>query len=157
MAQPEISTKVVPATKVAYVAKKGSYDLIPQAMGEVFGFVARLSVAPAGMPLGVYFNNPRETPVEDLVWELQVPVPPDTSERREGDFGVKAVPERLIAFALHRGPYDSVAPAYDALSAWIAREGYRIAGPPEEAYFTPPGVPPEQIVTEIRFPIAKAS
>ena len=157
MAEPEIETKAIPATEVAYVTKKGSFELIPAAMGELFAFVGRVGVPPVGMPSGVYFNDPRDTPIEEMVWELQVPVPPDAPETREGEFGVKTMPERLVAFAVHRGPYDSVAPTYDALAAWTAREGYRMAGPPEEVYFSPPDVPADQILTEIRFPIVKAS
>jgi hypothetical protein len=56
--------------------------------------------------------------------------------------------------AIHRGPYDELEPAYDALRAWIRERGDEIAGPPTELYLNDPGeVGMENALTEIRFPV----
>ena len=44
-----------------------------------------------------------------------------------------------------------------ALMRWIEANGYQIAGPSREIYFTDPnsGVPPSEYVTEVQFPVRK--
>ena len=41
---------------------------------------------------------------------------------------------------------------------WIEANGYQVAGPSREIYFTDPstGVPPSEYVTEVQFPVEKA-
>ncbi len=56
---------------------------------------------------------------------------------------------------MYRGPYERVAPVYAQLAAWLAAKGYAAAGPPEEVYFSKPGTPPEETLTEIRVPVAR--
>jgi effector-binding domain-containing protein len=61
-----------------------------------------------------------------------------------------------VASALYRGPYDRMAPAYAEIAAWIRSHGHAVAGPPEERYCSEPSAPPEETLTEIRFPVEKA-
>ena len=44
---------------------------------------------------------------------------------------------------------------YEPLVQWLIGQGYAIAGPPEEVYFSDPDeVPPEEYLTEVRFPVS---
>ncbi len=64
-----------------------------------------------------------------------------------------------MASAIHRGPYSGFAEAYGALMQWIASNGYRIVGPNREIYLRSAGdhgAAPQDYVTEIQFPVAKA-
>lgn len=57
----------------------------------------------------------------------------------------------------HRGPYDGLPAAYEALAAWMAAHPeYRICGPAIDRYLNDPDTtPPEQLETGVLFPIEK--
>lgn len=57
----------------------------------------------------------------------------------------------------HRGPYDGLSAAYEALAAWMAAHPeYRICGPAIDRYLNDPDTtPPEQLETGVLFPIEK--
>ena len=64
------------------------------------------------------------------------------------------IPGGKYISTLHIGSYDSMKPAYDALSEWAKRKSYEPAGIAYEYYLNDPnadpGIVPE---TEIRFPV----
>ena len=73
-----------------------------------------------------------------------------------GEANVKEVPAQYVAFMVHKGPYDQMGQIFQKLSMWISQQGYEIAGPPQEVYYTRPDqLPPEEWITEVRFPIKK--
>jgi AraC family transcriptional regulator len=142
---------------VAYITMHGAYDQIPQGYGALYGWVAQHGLQPIGAPHAVYLTPP-ESAIEEPVWELWAPVA-ETGEAEPdpAGIGVKHVPEHLVATTTHRGPYDTIEPTYNELMQWVTGQGYVLAGPPEEIYLSDPNdVPPEEYVTEIRFPIAPA-
>jgi predicted transcriptional regulator YdeE/DNA-binding transcriptional MerR regulator len=61
-----------------------------------------------------------------------------------------------MACTIHRGPFDMLSEAYNALTLWMQANGYRITAPNREIYLqgAGPGVDPADYVTEIQFPVA---
>ncbi len=61
------------------------------------------------------------------------------------------------ATVLHKGPYDGIPGACEALAAWMAQHPeYRICGPAIDRYLNDPdNTPPEELVTGILFPVEK--
>lgn len=59
---------------------------------------------------------------------------------------------------MHKGSYDDFTPTYEALMGWIEENGYHIVGPNREIYLQGPesGESPQEYLTEIQFPVAKA-
>jgi len=70
---------------------------------------------------------------------------------------VKIKPACLCAAVQHRGPYERLQYAYDALCAWMAEHTeYRICGPAMDRYFgDPDNTPPDQLETGVLFPVEK--
>lgn len=70
---------------------------------------------------------------------------------------VKLKPACLCAAVQHRGPYERLQYAYDALCAWMAEHTeYRICGPAMDRYFgDPDNTPPDQLETGVLFPVEK--
>jgi effector-binding domain-containing protein len=62
------------------------------------------------------------------------------------------------ACTIHKGPYENIGEAYNALMAWIQENGYQIIGNDRELYLTSPADTqnPNEYVTEIQFPVEKA-
>ena len=141
---------------VAYIPMTGPYAQIPAAFGRLYRWVAARGLAPAGAPSGVYLTDPAAGE-ERASWELRAPLAGDARDAPvdAAGCGVKHVAAQLVASAIHRGPYERIAPAYAELAAWIRARGYVVAGAPEELYLSEPSTPPEESLTEIRFPIAK--
>ena len=71
--------------------------------------------------------------------------------------GVKSKPACLCAAVQHRGAYDNLHLAYDALCAWLAgHTEYRICGPAMDRYFGDPDhTPVDQLETGVLFPVEK--
>ncbi len=152
----DVQLKTTEPETVAFIAMSGPYDLIPEAMGKLYGWVGQHGMQPVGMPAGVYLTDPSVGQAE-AKWELRAPVAGVVQDRPvdETCCGVKHVDPHLVAFAMHRGPYDTVASTYAELAAWIDTNGYVAVGPPEELYFSDPETTaPEDHLTEIRFPVA---
>lgn len=159
MFEPEI--KHAEEGPVAFIEMHGPYDQIPEGYGKLYGWIGAHGLTPAHdrMPAAVYLTMPEETPEESAVWELHAPLASDAEEMPcdESGVGIKRLEACRVASIMHKGPYDSVGPDYDALTEWIARKGHAIAGPPMEIYYSDPAeTAPEDYLTEIRFPIGDA-
>ena len=64
--------------------------------------------------------------------------------------------EGLAAQLLHVGPYDAVGPTAERLAAFVADEGYTVAGRHHEIFLSDPRrVPPERLKTIVRLPVTK--
>lgn len=151
------SMKQREAMPVAYVSRKGPYTQIPEAMCVMFGAMAQKGLIAAGPPGGRYFSSPGEVPEAESLWEVWVQLAGDPPEApAEGfGFGVRHLAAAEMACVMHHGPYDTIAQTYAHLARWVTENGYETAGPPEEVYFSGPETPPDQILTEIRFPVKK--
>lgn len=149
--------KIEPAT-VAFIACKGPYSQMAEVFPKLFWWIQDKGYFIAGPPSGVYFNNPVDTPPEELLWEVRCPVggqvtpiPIDTQ-----GVGIKKTKALKVATTIHRGPHDKVGETYQTVISWITANGYQIAGPAEEVYLSPPGATsPEQLVTEVRLPVRR--
>ena len=154
----EVTVKKTEPITVAFVSKKGPYSLISETFGTLYRWIGEKSFVPAGAPIGVYFNAPGQVPDEELLWELRSPIAGDVapSGPDEQGLGVKKVEGAQVASTMHKGPYDQVGATYGALAGWIAENGYEIVGPSEEVYLSDPDkTPPEELLTEVRFPVRK--
>ncbi|HEX2034260.1 MAG TPA: MerR family transcriptional regulator [Chloroflexota bacterium] len=120
----------------------------------VVGWIRRAGARPAGPCLGLYHNSGYTE--RDIDTEMAVPVNPTSLNGDRGD-GVVAVRELpavpTMASALHRGPYEDLVLAWQALAGWIEANGYRMAGPEREIYLRVPheGEP----LAEVQVPVEK--
>jgi effector-binding domain-containing protein len=62
----------------------------------------------------------------------------------------------LCAGITYKGPYDGLEPAYKALGKWVTENGYTPLTPQRDIYLNDPAtVPPEELLTEILWPVKK--
>ncbi len=119
--------KTVPDETVAYLEMRGPYAQIPEGYGLLYGWVAQHGLSPQGMPEAVYLTAPDEVPEEQALWELWAPVAgaSDDQPADETGCGVKHTGERMVAYAMHKGPYEQLGEVYEPLVQWLTGSGLR--------------------------------
>jgi effector-binding domain-containing protein len=156
--QSEVGVKQTEPITVAYVARKGSFATIGEAMGALFGWIAQQGYTPAGPLRGTFYNAPGQVPEDELFWRICAPIAGDVAPfgpDAQG-FGVKELEPHQVATIMHTGPFEEVGETYTALGGWIAENGYQIVGPSTEIWLSDPDVTPvADLLTEIQFPVAK--
>ena len=109
----------------------------------------------AGPFLAIYHDM--EYREKDVDIEVGIPISEDLSLPEP--IKVRDLPgEDTVASTVHRGPYDTIGQAYQALMTWCESNGYELAGPDREVYLTsPPEVSdPADYVTELQQPVKKS-
>jgi len=154
----QVTVKQTEPMTVAFIGMWGPYTQIPEAFGKLYQWIGQKGYVPSGPPLGLYLNAPGQIPEDQLLWELRSPIAGDValSEPDEQGLGVKHLAAIQVASTMHKGPFEKVEETYKALAEWVVQNGYEMSGPPEEVYFSNPAeTRPEDLLTEIRFPVRK--
>lgn len=156
MASPiQVTIKDTEPMTVAFLAKKGPYTQIGAAFGQLYGWIGQKGYIPSGPPMGVYFNAPAQVPEDQLLRSPIAGKVAPSGPDKDG-LGVKQVATIKVAATTHKGSFDTVAMTYEALVGWVMQNGYDIAGPCEEVYLKDPSqTPPDELLTEVRFPVRK--
>jgi len=155
MSEPTIVA--VGPTTVAVLRMTGSFAQIPEGYGRLYAWVTAHGLQPVGMPSAVYLTMP-DVPESDAIWELWAPVGAGVPEAEADESGIaiRHVPGYEALSVMHVGPYDSIAPTYEAAMQWMGIQGYQMDGPPMERYYSDPDeVPPEEYQTEVLLPVSK--
>jgi AraC family transcriptional regulator len=152
----KIHLKHTEPASVAVLMRQGPYTGIPQAIGDLYKAIQEGGYHQAGPVMIAYFNDPRQSPEEELLWEVRMPVayPGPIGSGEEGEMSFKYLDPMYVAYTYHIGSFEDVGNTYMELMQWAGRNQYQIVGPPVEVYWSnPEDVPEEQCVTEIRFPV----
>jgi effector-binding domain-containing protein len=131
------------------------YGDIGRLYGEIFKYLGRKMIfKPAGPVMMIGHDG--EYKESDVDVEAAVPIGKEIPG--SGRVKVYELPGlEQAACIVHKGRYEDIGEAYKALMAWIESNGYQIAGPDRELYFTDPSKvkDPAENVTEIQFPVKK--
>lgn len=128
---------IVSITRRLKVAQLGNF--IQEGTAALYSALAGHGVAPAGKPFGLYHGPVNQE--DDGPIEVCVPV----AQRLElgGETASRELPaSRLACVTLlgHECDFPKVLEGYDAVHAWVERNGYRTEGPPREIWVSAPGV-----------------
>ncbi len=153
----QITLKKVEPQLVASVRNTlPAYGEIGRLYGEIFKHLGKkLVFRPAGPVMMICHDS--EYKDSDVDVEAVVPI----SRKISGSERVKVYELPALAQAattVYKGRYEGIGEAYSVLMAWIQDNGYQIAGPDRELYFTDPSKVknPAENITEIQFPVKKA-
>jgi AraC family transcriptional regulator len=152
----KIHLKYTEPRTVATMRHQGSFEHIPEVIGNIMTEITKGDHLVAGPIMIVYYNDPAEVPEEEYLWEIWIPVVrPGTFGRVENDvMGFRYLDTMFAAYIYHVGPYETVGESYDMLFEWAARNEYDMAGPPVEVYWSDPEqTTGEKLVTEIWLPV----
>ncbi len=101
-----------------------------------------------GTPVTIYHNLEYNPSGYDT--EFAIPI-------EEAVKGTRNLPGGLCAKSVLKGSYSELTSVYAKLREWVENEGYELVKSPYEVYVTDPHqvVVPEDIVTEVYFPVKK--
>lgn len=139
----------------AYLRRSSKIADMPKAMGEGFDTLSRLlavaKVAPAGMPLAHYLEYDETSTTFDLGFPVRAE---DVEAVRAAGLEVGETPGGRVMKGTHMGPYETANDTYQAMLAEMKSQGLTAAHDMWEMYFSPPETPPDQIRTDVIWPVA---
>lgn len=156
MVQPEL--KMVDEMRAACIFNKGAVGAIGDDMGRLIGelmeWVMKEGLQIAGPPFAVYYSSPEEMARGEIQFEVGISF---VGEAQAGNnVQIKTFPAQNVLSAIHKGRYNQIAPVYAALMEYATKNGFEVIGPPMELWLTNPmEVAESELLTEVRFPVAK--
>jgi AraC family transcriptional regulator len=156
---PEIELRNSPSLRLAAMHHTGDYMEISRAFNGLISALAASSQLRSGMTMvGVYFSDPRITPVEQRRSLAGVLVDPDFAINDPlTEFHTEKGP---LAVLTHKGPYADLPATYDWLyGVWLPDSGREPADAPSfEVYLNSPmDTRPVDLLTEICVPLQPAT
>lgn len=130
-----------------------SYEELTDFFSEAFAEAARAAAQEGAEITGPPFGFYPEMPTDRVTVEAGFPV--SRSVSATGRAHPLVLPGGKVVRAMHVGPYDTLEESYDALRAWVAEQGVRVAIPMWECYLSDPESEPdpEQWRTQIFWPL----
>lgn len=138
----------------ARLSMPGIAPFIQQALAELYGLVAKHGIQPAGPPSAVFGQRPDRVDEADV--EVWVPIVADAEGPEELE--VTHPPAVPVATTVHRGRYEDMREAYEAIDTWIAEHDREAIGPIRETYLNGPAEvdDPSEYLTKIEVPLRAA-
>jgi AraC family transcriptional regulator len=145
------------AAPFAYVTKTAPLKGIAEVMGQSFAELGKAfatAQAPmAGPPLCHYVAVDGQS----TTFQVGFPFRPEDGERLQATGLTLGTTQGGTAMkATHIGPYETVAQTYSAMQTEMTARKLVGAEHMWEIYMSPPETPPEQIVTEVIWPVSTA-
>lgn len=123
---------------------------LAEAFGRVHAAVRAAGRDAAGPPLLVL----HDIVDEGEPGEVEAALPVDGAVGARDGVSSRALAGGPAAVTTHRGPYTEIAPAYHAVTSWMAAHEHEPAGPPRELYLNDPRtVGPVDLRTRVEWPV----
>jgi effector-binding domain-containing protein len=127
--RPEVRLVTTSARPTAVIAATTTWEEFPSLWGrlldQVYECVQTLAPGDRGHNVMLYLDD---RPAVEVGVEVRVPFTPT------GDVVASVLPAGPAAVAVHRGPYDQLGTAHDAVWEWCKANDRRPAGPRWEIY-----------------------
>ena len=145
-------TKERQETPTIAIRTRTTVENIPMVVGQAFGalggYMAQQGAQMAGMPYVAYHNMDMQDLDMEVGFPLTAPVP------GAGELKAGTIPAGTVITTMHKGAYTDLGEAYEALNAYIQLKGLHPTGVVYEFYYNAPDeVKPEDLLTEIQFPL----
>ena len=154
---PQVELKTDTAYAYCALEMTGSYDQHEAAFGKLYQEAMNQGIY-GGMPFGIYWNSPANTPVEQLKWDVGFVLPAGTAPKPP--LAIKKWDFTTMASLKYRGVFGGAEMdnAYGRLFKWIGENGYQPSGPMMEVFLNAPSPDEKGVLygsVEIIVPIQK--
>lgn len=146
--------KEMPARRAYAMAHKGAYNTIGQTFCQLWSWIQANNVPVRGC-IGIWYDDPLITPVEELRSDAAVFVPEDFVCDDPAVHLVE-IPAATYAVAIHKGPYDGLGTSWSQfIGQWLPASGYEIGpGICYELYVSDMSTTaPADLITELYEPV----
>jgi len=142
-----IQTPSQPALSIrTHTVYKGLPALIGASYMRIMQYMQELGTQPAGAPFVTYYNMD----VQD--WDVEIGFPLSAPLQGRDDIQAAVLQAGSAAACVYTGPYNEMAPTYEALYSWIQEKGYHPTGVVREVYLNDPAdTQPQDLKTQILF------
>lgn len=153
-----IEAKTASEIRAACIFHKGTPatigDDMGRLLGQLMGWVEKEGLQMTGPPFAVYYSGPEEMARGEMQFEVGVPIS-GAAQETDG-IKIKTFPAQNVLSAIHEGPYSQISSVYAAMMEYITKNEYEVIGPPMELWLNNPmEVAESELLTEVRFPVAK--
>ena len=132
--------KVIDVKPFYYCALEmtGSYDQHGTGFNTLYEQTGIQNLPQSEVPIGIYLNDPNQTPEEELKWDLALALP-DSSQVAE-PLKLKKWEFKQVASTMYDGVFgaEEMGQVYGEIYAWIGQNKYVPAGPLVEKYLSQP-------------------
>lgn len=132
MAVPDVRFGTSPRLIVASLVSRGPYAGVGDTMRSLKEWLDSKGIEQAGDPFCLFYDNPLETPADELRSEACIPVAGGFEP--EGEHRMKEMEETQVAETRHLGPPEGFARTYGPFLEGLLRQGYRLVGPAREFF-----------------------
>jgi effector-binding domain-containing protein len=148
-----VMRKTTEPRTVAFIRQKGPIEELPDVIKRLYAEIDKGGYHVCGPLMAVYYNDPRQTPADEMSWDVRIPVtnPGPMTAVDTGKLGFGYQSPAYVAYTYHVGPLDTVDEAYDRLLEWAGTNQYQITGYVTEVYWSEPTA--KMPVTEIWLPV----
>ncbi|MCX5752207.1 MAG: GyrI-like domain-containing protein [Candidatus Krumholzibacteria bacterium] len=155
---PQVELKTDTAFAYCALEMTGSYDQHEAAFGKLYQEAMNQGIY-GGMPFGIYWNSPANTPVEQLKWDVGFTLPPGNAPKPP--LAIKKWDFTTMASLKYRGVFggEEMGNAYGRIYKWIGENGYQPSGPMMEVFLNTPSPDEKGVLfgsVEIIVPVQKA-
>lgn len=143
----------VSAMNYLFIHDHADTSNIGQKIGAAYGRIQeamkKQGLNMSGYPFAIYYTESTSE------WDVDFAIGTDKAGKADGDIKPGTIKEGNTVVAHYYGPYEKMAPAYEALKKYIADNGKKITGAPWEIYITDPMTEkdPMKWQTDIHFPV----
>lgn len=146
----EVQAKTTMCIKTTTSVEKLS-QVFGEGYAEIMQEAGKAGIQPAGAPFALYLNDDMSNLQIEFGFPASGPVP-----KMGGRVEAGTLPGGRAAVDMHIGPYATIEEAYNRLTAYVKEKGEEPTGICYELYLNDPGeTPPEELQTEIYFPLKK--
>jgi len=121
--------------RVAYVQLTGAYENWGRGLMELKKWLDNQGVEIVGRPIGLFYDNPTETPEDELKSDACFPIRGEIKPNAE--VHVKELPGGDIATTRHVGPADQYTRTYGSFLEDLMSKGFVFYGPAREIFEEP--------------------
>jgi effector-binding domain-containing protein len=150
---------VIKSVEPIRVASVRAVVPMPPDQGRLWGELETCLNQQKVKPAGVCFSLYHDDEWRERDWDIEVCEPVQGEVKPTGNVVVRELPaEPKLACTVHRGSFETIGKAYDAILKWICDNGYHITGPCREVYLSPAhdgSQSDPKTVSEIQYPVAK--
>ncbi|UYP44350.1 hypothetical protein NEF87_000635 [Candidatus Lokiarchaeum ossiferum] len=150
-----IQIKMIPELRVVSKHAIGIYgDTIPRLIGEIYKYIFQQPnqelIRISGPTIFLSFDEE----FKEFDADIEIAIPVTGPIKSSDEIKVKKLQTAMMATILHTGPYEEVNEAYGKILLYIQKKKWKIVGPSREVYLnSPQTASPEELLTEIQFPV----